>query len=348
MKKIEINQKLRRTINPNFREVLLDLLTYLSDKGFEVEKIIPRLNNAEYLMLKSDDEESPKNFKYEYGYGNIKETMDVSTQNMGGFYKPLYVVDKENSTIIFVKDLVAVIENNNKEIIKSKIMHELLHLVSSVPLINKDNRYSHITGILNHMYKIEDDEILTGYYAGECSLNEAITELLKSYIMQDIYGDENTKKSNGINSYHLITNLFSLMDLGFEKEDNLDVILDIYMNNKTNELYEKIEDLYKIDKYTTINIFKCLEIIAEKFCYGKLSQKEFLLMISEKIYPLYLAFIDDTLLKMYSEYDEEKLPIVFNNYKENLIKYFSLPILSIFKSYIIKHVDSKIKTILEK
>lgn len=360
MEKNEVNKLIRQSIDSKIRRVLVDMLTYLSNKGFDVKKEIPRLNNADYLLLDNKNSNLPKIITYRYSYKEITEEISINRTNIGGFYRPLYVIDKKTNEIIFVKDLVVVISNLNEKFLVQKIIHELLHLISAVTIEKvNDEIYIHKTGVVNYKYKLKDGEMFTLYFKGESYLNEGMTEAIKEYLFNEIYYkkmklkyklEKTESKDKYISSYYLITHLIKTMDLGFEKENNIDVMLDIYLNNKTEKIYKKMMDMYGLSKKEVINIFLTYELLLEKYCFGQYSNEDIAAIFEDRIYPFYLNIIDASInkirIKYYKNSNKEKMKEELELYKEKIIELFSCLIFNIAKRDVTRYINEKIKALV--
>ena len=338
---------IKNEIPEEMRNVIIDVLIYLNKNGVDIEKQIERINKADFIIANGD------RIEYEYELNGKTKKIVIDKKNNKGFYKPIIVYDKINKKFKFIKELVVVKKNKKEEDIRGGIIHELMHLLSSKTDIEESGEKAyHYSGIARYIYEMENGKLMTKYYEGEICITEAITEVIRYYLMKEIYKvpytvpyrlDENGNRFYNFNAYYMITNLMNILNLGITRTTEIDELLDVYLNNKRDIFYSKIENLYGMSKEQVRNVFYAVKLFTIDIFRKNMSQADLSLAMNSDILPIYkdilYKFYNDLLVKNNTEERKKTLSTYLDGVENYLAVYFQYPIFNYIKEDLLNYVN---------
>lgn len=352
MKKYYTKENLQKLIKEDIPKeikiVIIDVLIYLDKKNINIEKQIERINKTDFIMIDSDK------FEYEFTLNGKKEKVTIEKKNVKGFYKPIIVYDSEDKKIKLIKELLVIKKTSNNLDLAGRIMHELLHLLSSRMYLEENKNDSvHYSGIAKHSCSVENDELKVKFCSGEICITEAMTEVIRYYLMEKIYNvpykipyrlDDKNKKIYSFSSYYIITNFMNILNLGITNSTEIDYLLDVYLNNKDDVFYNKVKETYDISKDDVKNIFYELNTFMIDIFKLNISNENLKIIMLADILPLY----KEILYKIYNQLQSknntkeelENISLFLDQLENYLYVYFSFPIFSLIREKILEFVNT--------
>ena len=270
-----IIQEMKKEVPEEVKNVATDLLFFLSKLGYDPLKYIKRLNSVEYILYASDE----KDFKppqIEYICDEEKRYVkNIDYAAYEGFFHS--VVDKDKDGNVYIcKEIFALNESvcNAKvnKTYKETIIHELFHLFTTPPLLEKKDKYIFRRGIEEVIIN-KKEALLFVQEIGLNEINEAMTEVIAYYIYQKIYDNSffiETRIENGIiipktNSYYLIIPVMRYINFLLTREKEPLYMLKCYMDNDFISYMNLVNEKLGINRKRFTKLFSRLLEYTLKF-----------------------------------------------------------------------------------
>lgn len=335
-----LETKIKKDMPNEFRDVILDLLDHLVILQIDVDKYIEKINFAEFHIINGTS------FSYEILNNGKKEIRTINKKGISGFYKPIINLDKENNRYYIEKEFVVVNANTNEDI-RGKIIHEVLHLLSSKNEILKEkNEDIHYSGFCLYKYMNIESEISSEYRKSDVSLNESITEVLRYFLMDEIYNVPykiSTKNKDGkitymLNAYYIMTNIMQIISKVIFK-GNIEELLKLYLNNSYEEFIYYIENKIDIEENLLKNMLLIFNNAMLTVCNADKNVNEIVLYLKKTIYPLYEYILNRIYLSVQKNADEDTI-VFLNDLDLYIEEILSFPIINIMKNNLLKSIET--------
>lgn len=328
-----LNKEIKTDIPKEIRDVVIDLLSYLRDHGYFINKYIKKVNAADFFLA------TEKNFKYNVEY---KGTITVSnTPLLGGFYKSFERYDSDMDKVVMVKEIVVVRKSEKVSDMRGRIMHEVLHLLSSNDIYESNGKYYNESGLFKSLYvKQGGSKVKIACLTEDIVINEAITDMLRFKLMEEIYGvpygtykdfEGNVQYYNS--GYFLISNMMQIFDLAFVGSTDVTKLLKIYLTNNQRKFFKLVEKKIGLDQSCTRNIF--MNLFTKKQKLSKIDNEElYVKFVFEEIYSDYYKVISNMCSRL--NYPELK---AFKEYFESLPE---ISVYMVIKNSLLEKINSYI------
>lgn len=354
MKKVMEKEKINRLMNNNaplvIRDVAIDLIEYLSSKGYNVLKYIAKMNKTEFIVY---DGKNTDNLEISFEVGGEKRNINNINWNFyEGFYLPILDLDEDQNYKLF-KEVLAIntgstIKPNNKYF-KQKILHELLHLFSATNnIITQNGEKVFYTGI-NKFLLNKDDGFKMLIEKGNTEVNEAMTEVISYKIYAELYEKKffiPSVEKDGmlfpyIHQYYLMTGVMRIINLFAYTTTNIDVMLFSYMNNNLEYYESNLLNTLGITNKTLRQLFYVLQIYMEKF----LNNEECIESFKACLIPFLRDITNNLYISLKNIDAKNEYKKLYISYAIDYIEYLtSYPIFISIKKEFLEYLD-KLKTI---
>ena len=277
-------------IGKMYKEKINDFINYLVKEGYDSEKINSIMKNT-VVVKYSKDKSTNVTFKYED---------EEITQKIHSWFKDYHgfcynVVIHEGNDIKNIQNIIGINTKNNRKEGIITIIHELLHLLSQNEEIVEDN-----LKIKSGLYETEylQNKLIRTY--GSDKLNEGVTEYLARKIKAKIYGEYSYT-----NSVYVYEDLVPIINNFIFEENQVENLLNIYMNNDRKKLYKLIKEKAGISEYRMMRLY--LPLVYSKMYKNIIEYR--LVKLTKKIIKYYLK-----------THTKEQLEIVCKKILEDLPK----------------------------
>lgn len=334
-----IDKYLKKDIDDNIRSVAIDLINFLSRKGYNVIKYIKRINNTRFFFFDSQ-KECDKKFEYEIDSKKIQK--EIKWDEYEGLYVPVIDLNSKGQ-ITFVEhvcgfNLDSAIKLDNK-MYKQKIIHELLHLFSAYGNVKKEGEiYIFYNGVNQIVFKIENNKLKRKNEFGLEEINEAITEHLANEIYKSLYDknfftayeDFEGFRYPYINQYYLMTGFMRIINLFTNLSTRIDKLLFSYLTNNLDYYLKDVENVLALNKDTFKELFYDLNIMIDSYIYSE--KESFEKDFKKFICPLMKALCHNLYVYIkISDMKEEKKKECVQKIEEYVKYLFSYPIFNLIQ-----------------